>query len=79
MYLDPQDIGPSLSDPDYPIRKEEEEEQYSLYTPAHPTFQSQILPLTTAISEMITESSSGSGVSAAMQNAINAAIANIPQ
>src|SRR6266545_3034897 len=39
-YLDPQDLGPPVPDSDYPIGEEEEEEQYSLYTPAHPTFQS---------------------------------------
>src|SRR6266508_5494010 len=38
-YLDPQDLGLPVPDSDYPIG-EEEEEQYSLYTPAHPTFQS---------------------------------------
>src|SRR6266542_4847197 len=38
-YLDPQDIGLPIPDSDYPIG-EEEEEQYSLYTPAHPTCQS---------------------------------------
>src|SRR6266545_2849110 len=37
-YFDPQDLGLPVPDSDYPI--EEEEEQYSLYTPAHPTFQS---------------------------------------
>src|SRR6266511_2224296 len=38
-YLDPQDLGLPVPDSDYSIG-EEEEEQYSLYTPAHPTFQS---------------------------------------
>src|SRR6266496_4346651 len=38
-YLDPQDLGLPVPDSDYPIG-EEEEEQYLLYTPAHPTFQS---------------------------------------
>src|SRR6266496_2640702 len=38
-YFDPQDLGLPVPDSDYPIG-EEEEEQYSLYTPAHPTFQS---------------------------------------
>src|SRR6266545_144861 len=37
-YLDPQDLGLPVPDSDYLIG-EEEEEQYSLYTPAHPTFQ----------------------------------------
>src|SRR6266545_4952391 len=39
LYLDPQDLGLPVPDSDYPIG-EEEEEQYLLYTPAHPTFQS---------------------------------------
>src|SRR6266508_506831 len=39
-YLDPQDLGLPVPDSDYPIGEEEEVEQYSLYTPAHPTFQS---------------------------------------
>src|SRR6266496_6090525 len=39
-YLDPQDLGLPIPDSDYPIEEEEEVEQYSLYTPAHPTFQS---------------------------------------
>jgi len=37
LYLDPQDLGLPIPDSDYPI-EEEEEEQYSLYTPVHPTF-----------------------------------------
>src|SRR6266540_2810683 len=37
-YLDPQDLGLPLPDPDYPIGEEEEEQQS--YIPAHPTFQS---------------------------------------
>src|SRR6266545_8306531 len=40
LYLDPQDLGQPIPDPDYPIREGEEVEQYSLYTPAHLTFQS---------------------------------------
>src|SRR6266498_1390874 len=39
-YLDPQDLGLPIPDSDYPIGEEEEVEQYSLYTPAHPIFQS---------------------------------------
>src|SRR6266540_1940131 len=42
-YLDPQDLGLPVPDSDYPIG-EEEEEQYLLYTPAHPTFQSLLPP-----------------------------------
>src|SRR6266511_6430084 len=38
-YLDPQDLGLPIPHSDYPIG-EEEVEQYLLYTPAHPTFQS---------------------------------------
>src|SRR6266508_4959908 len=37
-YLDPQDLGLPIPDPDYPIGEEEEEQQS--YIPAHPTFQS---------------------------------------
>src|SRR6266511_3551955 len=36
LYLDPQDLSQPLSNPDHSIREEEEEEQYSLYTPAQP-------------------------------------------
>src|SRR6266498_161821 len=92
-YLDPQDLGPPVPDSDYPIGEEEEEEQYSLYTPAHPTFQS-LLPLTPPVMSLIGSTSgpsglgtgtgsgsgSGTGVTAtAVQAAINAAIAALPQ
>src|SRR6266542_6624430 len=50
-YLDPQDLGLPVPDFDYPIGEEEEVEQYSLYTPAHPTFQSLPPPPLPATSE----------------------------
>src|SRR6266511_3889611 len=96
-YLDPQDLGLPIPDSDYPIG-EEEEEQYSLSTPAHPTFQS-LPPLTPPMPAMSllgttsgpsgsgsgtgTGSGSGSGQGtgitvAAVQAAINAAIAALP-
>src|SRR6266545_2729688 len=96
-YLDPQDLGLPVPDSDYPIG-EEEEEQYSLYTPAHPTFQS--LPPSPPMPAMSllgttpgpsgsgsgtgTGSGSGSGqgtgiTATAVQAAINAAIAALPQ
>ncbi len=87
-YLDSQDLGLPIPDSDYPIREEEKEEQYSLYTPAHPTFRSlQPLPLSTAMSYDQTAtgtgtgtgSSSSSGVTTAVQAAINAAVAALPQ
>ena len=89
MYLDPQDLGQPIPDPDYPIREEEEVEQYSLYTPAHLTFQS-LVPLSSTTMLLIQDQTntgtslnlgpgSGSGVSAAIQAAINAAIAALPQ
>src|SRR6266540_1423257 len=99
-YLDPQDLGLPVPDSDYPIG-EEEEEQYSLYTPAHPTFQS-LPPPTPPMPAMSllgttpgpsgsgsgtgTGSGSGSGsgsgqgiTASAVQAAINAAIAALPQ
>src|SRR6266508_4793596 len=95
-YLDPQDLGLPVPDSDYPIG-EEEEEQYLLYTPAHPTFQSlppPPLPMP-AMSLLGTTpgpsgsgsgtgtgsgSGSGTGITAsAVQAAINAAIAALPQ
>src|SRR6266540_3793492 len=97
-YLDPQDLGPPVPDSDYPIG-EEEEEQYLLYTPAHPTFQS-LPPPTPPMPAMSllgttpepsgsgsgtgTGSGSGSGsgqgiTASAVQAAINAAIAALPQ
>ena len=55
LYLDPQDLGLPIPDSDYPIREEEEVEQYSLYTPAHPTFRSLLLPpSSTAMSQYFT-------------------------
>src|SRR6266542_6163163 len=88
-YLDPQDLGLPVPDSDYPIGEEEEVEQYSLYTPAHPTFQSLPPPtlpamlltgLTPGPSGTGTGSGSGTGVTAtAVQAAINAAIAALPQ
>ncbi len=79
-YLDPQDLGPPIPDPDYPIREEEEVEHFLLYTPAHPTFQS--LPPPSLLynqTQAGPSSSSGSGVTTAVQAAINAAIAALPQ
>src|SRR6266511_2648902 len=61
LYLDPQDLGLPVPDSDYPIG-EEEEEQYSLYTPAHPTFQSLPPPPLPAMSLTgLTPRPSGSG------------------
>src|SRR6266540_1537303 len=100
-YLDPQDLGLPLPDSDYPIR-EEEEEQYSLYTPAHPIFQSLPPPPPMPAMSLLgttpgpsgsgsgtgTGSGSGSGsgsgqgtgiTASAVQAAINAAIAALPQ
>ncbi len=91
-YLDPQDPGLPIPHSDYPIGEEEEVEQFSLYTPAHPTFQSLPPPPTLpAISYTgptpgtstgtgtRTGSGSGTGVTTAIQAAINAAIAALPQ
>src|SRR6266511_4652329 len=91
-YLDPQDLGLPIPDSDYPIG-EEEVEQYLLYTPAHPTFQSLPPPPLPAMS--ITgpmpgsstgtgtgtgiSSGSGTGITIAMQAAINAATTAMPQ
>ncbi len=97
-YLDPQDLGLPVPDSDYPIG-EEEEEQYSLYTPAHPTFQSLPPPPSMPAMSLLsgptpgpsgsgtgTGSGSGSGSGegtgitvTAVQAAINAAIAALPQ
>src|SRR6266508_5491 len=93
-YLDPQDLGLPIPDSDYPIG-EEEEEQYSLYTPAHPTFQSLPPPLSMPAMSLLsgptpgpsgsgTGTGSGSGqgteiTATAVQAAINAAIAALPQ
>src|SRR6266511_760882 len=99
-YLDPQDLGLPVPDSDYPIG-EEEEEQYSLYTPAHPTFQSLPPPPSMPAMSLLsgptpepsgsgtrTGSGSGSGSDSgqgtgitvtAVQAAINAAIAALPQ
>src|SRR6266540_689708 len=99
-YLDPQDLGLPVPDSDYPIGKEEEE-QYSLYTPAHPTFQSlppppPIMPAMSLLGTTPGPSGSGSGTgtgsgsgsgsgsgtgitASAVQAAINAAIASLPQ
>ncbi len=83
LYLDPQDLSQPLSDPDHSIREEEEEEQYSLYTPAQPpsSYQSLTTPSITMTDLGPTNvvSGSGSGVSATIQNAINAAIAALSQ
>ncbi len=89
--MDPQDLGLPVPDSDYPIG-EEEEEQYSLYTPAHPTFQSLPPPpfmpamsltgLTPGPSGSGTGTGSGSGTgvtASAVQAAFNAAIAALPQ
>src|SRR6266545_3203854 len=90
-YLDPQDLGLPLPDSDYLIGEEEEEQQ--LYIPAHPTFQSlppppplpmpamSLLGTTTpGPSGSGSGSGSGTGVTAsAVQAAINAAIAALPQ
>src|SRR6266545_1990110 len=94
-YLDPQDLGLPVPDSDYPIREEEEVEQYLLYTPAHPTFQSLPPPplpamsltgLTPRPSGSGTRTGSGSGsgsgtgiTATAPQAAINTAIAALPQ
>ena len=92
-YLDPQDLGPPIPDPDYPIREEEEVEHFLLYTPAHPTFRSlQPLPLSTAMSYDQTATGTGTGTGSgsgsgqgtgitvtAVQAVINAAIAALPQ
>src|SRR6266511_3582603 len=80
-YLDPQDLSQPLPNPDHPIREEEEEEQYSLYTPAQPPYQSLTIPSITMtdLGPMNVGSGSGSGVSVAMQNTINTAIAALPQ
>src|SRR6266540_5889203 len=60
-YLDPQNLGLPVPDSDYPIREEEEEEQYSSYTPAHSTFHS-LPPLLPAMSLTgLTPGPSGSG------------------
>src|SRR6266496_530924 len=98
-YLDPQDLGLPIPDSDYPIG-EEEEEQYLLYTPAHPTFQSLPPPPPMPAMSLLgttpgpsgsgsgtgTGSGSGSGsgsgtgiTASAVQAAINAAIAALPQ
>ncbi len=92
-YLDPQDLGLPVPDSDYPIG-EEEEEQYLLYSPAHPTFQSLPPPplppamsltgLTPGPSGSGTGVGSGSGQGAgvtvtAVQAAINTAITALPQ
>ncbi len=92
--MDPQDLGLPVPDSDYPIGEEEEVEQYSLYTPAHPTFQSLPPPpplpamsltgLTPGPSGSGTRVGSGSGQGigvtvTAVQAAINAAIAALPQ
>src|SRR6266508_808336 len=96
-YLDPQDLGLPIPDSDYPIG-EEEEEQYLLYTPAHPTFLSLPPPLPMPAMSLLgttpgpsgsgsgtgTGSGSGSGqgtgiTATAVQAAINAAIAALPQ
>src|SRR6266508_1873282 len=95
-YLDPQDLGLPVPDSDYPIG-EEEEEQYSLYTPAHPTFQSlpppsppmpamSLLGTTPGPSGSRSGTGTGSGsgqgtgiTASAVQAAINAAIAALPQ
>src|SRR6266540_2916415 len=90
-YLDPQDLGLPVPDSDYPIREEEEVEQYLLYTPAHPTFQSLLPPSLPAMSYIGptpgtstgtgtgTGSVSGTGITIAMQAAIQTAIAALPQ
>src|SRR6266540_3291157 len=89
LYLDPQDLGLPIPDSDYPIGEEEEVEQYSLYTPAHPTFQSLPPPPTLPAMSYIgptpgtstgteTGSGSGTGVMTAVQAAINAAITALP-
>src|SRR6266508_244464 len=80
-YLDPQDFGQPLPNPDHPIREEEEEEQYLLYTPAQLPYQSLTIPSITMTDLGPTNvgSGSGSGVSVAMQNTINTAIAALPQ
>src|SRR6266511_1838597 len=97
-YLDPQDLGLPLPDSDYPIG-EEEEEQQSLYTPAHPTFQSlppssSYMPAMSLLGTTPGPEPSGSGsgtgtgsgsgqgtgiTASAVQAAINAAIAALPQ
>ena len=80
-YLDPQEFGQPLPDPDYPI----EEEQYLLYTPAQPTFQSLSTPSITMTDPgpsyigTGTGPGSGSEISATIQNTINTAVANLPQ
>ncbi len=91
--MDPQDLGLPVPDSDYPIG-EEEEEQYLLYSPAHPTFQSLPPPplppamlltgLTPGPSGSGTGVGSGSGQGAgvtvtAVQAAINTAITALPQ
>jgi len=86
-YLDPQDLGPPVPDSDYSIREEEDEEQYSLYTTAHPTFRSLPPPPSSPMSYNQTatgtgtgiDSGSGSGVTTAVQATINAAITALPQ
>jgi len=92
------DLGLPVPDSDYPIG-EEEEEQYSLYTPAHSTFQSLPPPPSMPAMSLLsgptpgpsgsgtgTGSGSGSGsgqgtgiTATAVQAAINAAIAALPQ
>ncbi len=93
LYLDPQDQGEPLPDLGYPIREVEEEEQYSYFAaPEHiepPTTlfatMSLINPPTGTSSSSATPVASGSrtgtGVSVAIQAAINAAIAQagLPQ
>src|SRR6266511_3143311 len=96
-YLDPQDLGLPLPDPDYSIGEEEEEQQS--YIPAHPTFQSLPppplpMPAMSLLGTTPGPSGSGSGTGtgsgsgsgqgtgitvAAVQAAINAAIAALPQ
>ena len=80
-YLDPQDLSQPLPNPDHPIREEEEEEQYSLYIPAQPPYQSLTTPSITMTDLGPTNIGSGSelGISVAIQNAINTAIATLPQ
>ena len=91
LYLDPQDFGQPLPDLDYSIG-EEEEEQYSLYTPAQPSYESTLTDPNTMSNKQLegpsnagagqsssSGPSSGSGISTSVQNAINATIATIPQ
>src|SRR6266542_5094131 len=57
LYLDPQNLGLPVPDSDYPIREEEEEEQYLLYAPAHPS----LLPPSSSMSYDQTATGTGTG------------------